>query len=301
MKKVLDKGFVDLIDVMGSDASIVQAARVSYGAGTKKVSEDKGLIRYLMRHGHTTPFEMSVMKFHIKMPMDTHRQQIRHRTASVNEYSTRYSKAIEDMMETEPGAWRLQDGGNKQGSSGFVTEFPKSALSFNSTPGEELSAQEKAFQDAARDLYETRLAYGVAREQARKDLPLCNYTEYYWKMDLHNLFHYLKLRLDSHAQFEIRQYAIAIAEYVKEKFPWSYEAFEDYRLNAISLSARDIKMILAINGIKDRSSWSDFGWLKKDPKTGKLPPNRERSEFESKCEKLGINFKEMYEINRRNT
>ena len=188
--QVLDKGFVKLVDFMGSDDAIVQAARVSYGAGTKKVSEDNALIRYLMRHNHTSPFEMCEVKLHVKVPMDTWRQWIRHRTANVNEYSTRYSVAIDDKQETCPAEWRKQATDNKQGSGAFFNEFEGAALSIG----------ERELQAMADSIYANRLEVGVAREQARKDLPLSTYTEAYWKIDLHNLFHFLALRMDAHAQ-----------------------------------------------------------------------------------------------------
>src|SRR3989344_8670183 len=218
--KVLDDGFVRVMDYMGGDASVVQAARVSYGTGTKKVSEDKGLIRYLMRHRHSTPFEMVELKFHVKVPMDAWRQWIRHRTANVNEYSTRYSEAIDDAQGTEPEEWRLQASNNKQGSGGFVERGI----------GEELTHEETELQEHARRVYDRRIELSVAREQARKDLPLSTYTEAYWKIDLHNLFHFLSLRMDSHAQKEIREYATVMGnEIVKRVAPIAYEAFEDYR------------------------------------------------------------------------
>jgi len=233
MVKVLDRGHVRLVDVMGGDAAIVQAARISYGKGTKTISEDRGLIRYLMRHRHTTPFEMCEMKFHVRVPMDCWRQWIRHRTANVNEYSTRYSEAIDDKQMTNPDAWRLQDAGNKQGSDGFLSQLD----------GEIYSREEEEFHDYATKIYERRLGKGIAREQARKDLPLSTYTEAYWKCDLHNIFHFLGLRLDSHAQLEIRAYAEAIAGYVQEAFPIAWEAFADYRLDGMFLSGPEVAWI----------------------------------------------------------
>src|SRR5688572_11528134 len=164
---VLDDGFVRVIDYMGSDAAIVQAARVSYGAGTKRVHEDRGLIRYLMRHRHTTPFEMCEIKLHVRVPMDCWRQWIRHRMASINEYSTRYSVAIDAAQRTPPGEWRLQSASSKQGSEGAI---PVSS-------GEQLSEREALLHGLSRQIYQERLDQGVAREQARKDLPLSTYTE----------------------------------------------------------------------------------------------------------------------------
>jgi len=230
----LDKGFIRLVDYMGGDASIVQAARVSYGVGTKKVSEDRGLIRYLMRHRHTTPFEMAEIKFHIKVPMDTWRQWIRHRTANVNEYSTRYSVAIDDAQQTSENEWRMQSSSNKQGSEEF---FPPKL-------GREFTIQETEVQKYARKVYEKRIAAGMAREQARKDLPLSTYTEAYWKIDLHNLLHFSGLRMDSHAQKEISDYAKIIGNEIIAKWvPLTWEAFLDYRMNAKIFSGPEIKFL----------------------------------------------------------
>lgn len=172
---VLNDGFVCLVDVMGDDSSIVQAARVSYGEGTKKVSDDRTLIRYLLRHRHTTPFEMAEIKILVRVPMDCWRQWIRHRMANVNEYSTRYSVAIDSAQETAPEAWRTQADQNRQGSG----------LPLPTATGEQLTADERHLHDESRRIYEARLAAGVAREQARKDLPLATYTEAYWKVDIH--------------------------------------------------------------------------------------------------------------------
>lgn len=229
----LDDGHIILMDYMGSDESIVQAARVSYGKGTKKISEDRGLINYLLRHHHTTPFEMCEVKFRVRVPMDAWRQWIRHRTANVNEYSTRYSLAIDSAQKTSIKGWRSQAKDNKQGSGDYLpVEL-----------GAKLSEAEAQLQHAARDVYEERVNSGVAREQARKDLPLSTYTEAYWKVDLHNLFNFLRLRMDSHAQYEIRVYANAIAEVIKDLFPMAYEAFENYILESVQLSGSDIKIM----------------------------------------------------------
>ncbi|NOX56480.1 MAG: FAD-dependent thymidylate synthase, partial [Planctomycetes bacterium] len=225
--RVLDDGFVCLVDVMGDDAAIVQAARVSYGAGTKRLSDDRTLIRYLMRHWHTTPFEMAELKFLVRVPMDCWRQWVRHRTASINEYSTRYSVAIDAALTTAPDQWRRQAETNRQGSG---EPLPVEV-------GRELTEAERRLQEEARRVYEERLRQGVAREQARKDLPLCTYTEAYWKIDLHNLLHFLRLRLEPNAQQEIRAYACTIGyEIVKPLFPVVWEAFEDYRLNSLTLT-----------------------------------------------------------------
>jgi thymidylate synthase (FAD) len=232
--KVLDDGFVCLVDVMGNDSSIVQAARVSYGEGTTKVSNDRNLIRYLMRHRHSTPFEMAELKFAVRVPMDCWRQWVRHRTANINEYSTRYSEAINSASVTDAANWRIQSTTNNQGSSGNI----------NAEIGQKLTDDEHNFLKTAREIYQQRLALGVSREQARKDLPLSTYTEAYWKIDLHNLLHFISLRIDDHAQYEIRQYAKTIGEQiVKPLFPLVWEAFEDYRLDGMFLTKLDIEAV----------------------------------------------------------
>ena len=232
--KVLNDGFVRVIDYMGTDESIVQAARVSYGKGTKKVRQDRELIRYLLRHRHTSPFEMCEIKLHVRVPMDTWRQWIRHRTANVNEYSTRYSVAIDAAQTTEPSEWRRQGFENRQGSEGFI----------DAKIGRELTRKERELQELARSVYQERLDKGVAREQARKDLPLATYTEAYWKMDLHNLLHFLALRMDNKAQLEIRSYANVIGhEIVSRWCPLTWEAFLNYRFRGLSLSREKIAII----------------------------------------------------------
>jgi thymidylate synthase (FAD) len=280
---VLDDGFVCLVDVMGDDQAIVQAARVSYGEGTRRVSDDRTLIRYLMRHHHTTPLEMAEVKILVRVPMDTWRQWIRHRTASVNEYSTRYSIAIDASQTTAPEAWRLQATSNRQGSEGLL----------DVKTGEELSAQEAQFQKQAREIYQKRLERGVAREQARKDLPLSTYTEAYWKMDLHNLLHFLYLRMDSHAQWEIRQYACTIGEQiVRPLFPIAWEAFVDYRLEGMHLTRLEQEIVarLAAAG-KLPASEADF-LAAQDPAWAPLERCRERDECRMKLARLGLLVKE---------
>jgi thymidylate synthase (FAD) len=277
--KVLDDGFIRVIDYMGSDESIVQAARVSYGAGTKKVHEDRGLIRYLMRHHHTTPFEMCEIKLHVRVPMDAWRQWIRHRTANVNEYSTRYSIAIDNAQTTGPGEWRLQAEGNRQGSAGYA----------DVETGKYLSDKEQEFQKLAREIYEERLAKGIAREQARKDLPLATYTEAYWKIDLHNLLHFLRLRMDLHAQEEIRDYANIIGNEILARWcPIAWEAFKDYYMNASSFSRPEFEIlqeILTGNNDKAIEIAKSFGFIKA---SGELKRSRERQEFEVKLDKMKI-------------
>ena len=280
---VLDDGFIRLIDYMGDDGSVVQAARVSYGKGTKKVSEDEGLIRYLMRHRHTTPFEMCELKLHVRVPMDCWRQWIRHRTASVNEYSTRYSEAIDSMQKTGQSEWRLQNKTNKQGSGDTI---PKDL-------GAALSEDEAALQAMARFVYKSRLENGVAREQARKDLPLSTYTEAYWKIDLKNLLGFLGLRMDSHAQKEIRDYANVIGNEIVAKWvPLTWAAFNDYHTlrGAMSLTAREVEIIRLIQygPCHPNVMAEKFGWLNRSKKTDRLKRNRERSECEQKLKRLGL-------------
>ena len=269
---VLDDGFVRVVDYMGDDASVVQAARVSYGAGTKKVHEDRGLIRYLLRHAHTTPFEMCEIKFHVRSPMDAWRQWIRHRTANVNEYSTRYSVAIDAAQKTPPDKWRAQSSDNKQGSSGYLPR----------AEGLGLTAKETELQNLARSTYEARLAAGVAREQARKDLPLSTYTEAYWKVDLHNLLHFLRLRMDDHAQEEIRAFAVVIGEQIVAKWvPLVWEAFIDYRRDSMYLSRVEVEIVSAMAN-------SDAARAKAALES--ISSKRERQEIQAKLAKLGFNI-----------
>ncbi len=280
---VLDEGFVCLVDVMGDDPAVVQAARVSYGEGTKKVSDDRSLIRYLLRHRHTTPFEMAELKLLVRVPMDCWRQWIRHRTANVNEYSTRYSLAIDAMQTTSPDDWRTQATQNRQGSGDCL----------DPGHGQPLSNSEAEFQHRARELYEQRIALGVAREQARKDLPLSTYTEAYWKCDLHNLLHFLALRMDDHAQLEIRQYATTIGQQIVQPlFPIVWEAFVDYRLEGMLLSRLEREVIarlmqrLAASG-RGQATEEDF-LAAQDPSWADLQRCRERDECREKLRQLNI-------------
>ena len=384
MIKVLDQGFIELIDSMGDDHFICRAARTSYGKdaehneedvldkfflegakklvgdaavditvsggsltvwGTearilyegpvthkvaqdiidychKKTSEwkakDETLIRRLMRDRHTSPFEMVEFVFCVQVPMDCWRQWIRHRTANVNEYSTRYSEALDFFQQTDEAGWRLQAQDNKQGSSGFVEEWPEGydvveQLNYTDpenpastgkhdlviknetgwekrripdpdkggTPGGYLSNQESKFQSHARQHYQELLKFGVAREQARKDLPLSTYTRAYWKCDLHNIFNFLELRMDKHAQLEIRTYANAMAELVKQVCPMAFQAFLDYRVNAMKLSAQEIEFIAAI--MKENDLYWPQGLLEQ-----KLPNKTEREQAILKLKKLGV-------------
>jgi len=354
---VLDDGHVVLVDCMGTDFDVCQAARVSYG-NEDKYNEDFGeqideiykslmqfagdatpasvrrkkeliekreeiyeklksnytanekLIRYLMRHRHTTPFEMCELKFKVRVPMDCWRQWVRHRTFSINEYSTRYSEAIDSQQKTKSTEWRLQATDNKQGSSGYLEKFPQSYLDdeemeYNPVhwdytgarfaddfpmpsmddAGAVLSDYEKDFHESARRVYQQRLAAGIAREQARKDLPLSTYTEAFWKGNLHNVLHFLSLRMDSHAQKEIREYANVIGnEIVSKLFPRTWEAFKDYRFNSININAAETEVF---QEILERMAHVKIGIADVEELTkGKLS-DREMKEFSEKLKRLG--------------
>ena len=227
---VLDHGFVRVVDYMGDDAAICQAARVSYGKGTKSVQNDEGLIRYLMRHWHSTPFEMCEVKLHVKLPVFVARQWIRHRTANVNEYSARYSILDREFYIPAPEHIAAQSSVNNQGRGEALT-------------GEEAARVLDILKsDSIRsyDNYQSMISddgqQGLARELARMNLPANIYTQWYWKVDLHNLLHFLRLRADAHAQYEIRVYADAICSIVADWVPFAYAAFEDYRLGGATLS-----------------------------------------------------------------
>jgi thymidylate synthase (FAD) len=233
---LLDHGFVRVVDYMGDDAAVVQAARVSYGRGTRKTSEDEGLIRYLMRHYHSTPFEMCEIKYHVKLPIFVARQWIRHRTANVNEYSARYSILDKEFYIPAPEHLAAQSADNRQGR-GAVLEGEDAArvLTMLRQDAEQTYAHYEEMLDED--------GPGLARELARMNLTLNTYTQWYWKTDLHNLFHFLRLRADSHAQYEIRVYAEAMLETVKAWVPLSYAAFADYRLGAVTFSANMLDVL----------------------------------------------------------
>ena len=263
---VLDHGFVRVVDYMGDDAAIVQAARVSYGRGTRKVSEDAGLIRYLMRHRHSTPFEMCEIKYHVKLPIFVARQWIRHRMANVNEYSARYSILDREFYIPEPEHLAAQSQNNRQGRGAVlegeaareVLELLRDdaarchdhyALMLGDEDADQPEGQPPA--DAA------RRGYGLARELARMNLTLNTYTQWYWKADLHNLLSFLSLRLDSHAQFEIRVYAEAMLETVRAWVPTACAAFEDYRLGAFTMSSSMldvVRRLLAGEALEQKAS-----------------------------------------------
>lgn len=323
----LNDGFVTLVDVMGDDQSVVQAARVSYGNDVRDVDDffcnhldvalkladeiglpneyssfhllsvedrrhifrerqdrlnksDRDLIRYMMRHHHGTPFEMAEVKFLVRVPMDCWRQWIRHRTANVNEYSTRYSEAIDSQQTTPPDQWRLQSTVNKQGSSGFIPGCIEKTVN----RGDVLSSIEQRFHEEARRVYQMRLDDGVAKEQARKDLPLSTYTEAYWKCDLRNIFHFLGLRMDAHAQLEIRQYATIIGEQIiKPLFPLCWEAFVDYQLGAMMLTRLEIEFLRGW-----MASYGDQPLELPDAVSQRFQNKREREECLTKLERLGL-------------
>lgn len=233
--KVLDKGFVRLVDYMGGDQRIVQAARVSYGAGTKTLRQDRGLIHYLLKNEHTSPFEQVILTFHTKMPIFVARQWVRHRTARLNEISGRYSIMRDEFYVPEPDQMRGQSSDNKQARSDEV--LPNAA---------EMIAEMEADQRQLYSHYEGMIEGGLAREVARANLPLSLYTEWYWQIDLHNLLRFLRLRMDSHAQYEIRVYAEAMAQCAKAVAPLAYEAFEEHILGSARFSRAECEALTAL-------------------------------------------------------
>lgn len=261
--KCLHDGFVEYLDHMGSDEEICNAARLSYGKDRKPQSDDRTLIRYLMRHQHTSPFEMAEVKFLVRVPIDIWRQWVRHRTASINEHSTRYTSPVKAPPHV-PGAdqWRMQDTDNKQGSGGL----------FDAKRGGDFHDDFQYAAVIARTAYDAAVNSGVSREQARSILPLSAYTEAVWKIDLHNLMHFISLRIKPNAQAEIREYAAAILDIVEELFPLTMEAFSHYRLESLTLSALDIMAIQRSDWIGDKT----------------FDNARERREFVAKIDRLGI-------------
>ncbi len=247
---VLDHGFVRVIDYMGDDAAVVQAARVSYGRGTRRVSEDAGLIRYLMRHRHTTPFEMCEIKFHIKLPIFIARQWIRHRTANVNEYSARYSVLDREFYIPTPEQLAAQSSSNRQGR-GEVLSGPEAQEVLNLLRDDAMRNYDHymfMLNEEADGSPADPGRQGLARELARMNLTLNAYTQWYWKADLHNLLHFLSLRADTHAQYEIRAYADAMLSVVKAWVPQTYAAFADYRLGAVTFSAQMLAILKRMLG-----------------------------------------------------
>ncbi len=266
---VLDHGFIRVIDYMGDDSAITQAARVSYGKGTKSVQNDEGLIRYLMRHWHSTPFEMCEVKLHVKLPVFVARQWIRHRTANVNEYSARYSILDREFYIPEPEHLAAQSVVNNQGRGEALT----------GPEAERVLRYLKDDSTRAYDHYEEMIGQndeqqGLARELARMNLPANIYTQWYWKVDLHNLLHFLRLRADAHAQYEIRVYADALCEVVKDWVPATYGAFEDYRLGGAQLSGKALNCLRRMlkgetvtqetSGMS-KGEWREFEGVLQDP------------------------------------
>lgn len=256
-RPVLEHGFVALMDYMGDDAAIVQAARVSYGKGTRSVRDDRGLIRYLLRHRHTTPFEMVEFKFHARMPIYVARQWIRHRSASVNEYSARYSVVPDEFDLPGPDRVRAQSTRNRQGRG---EALPEAAV-------ERFRTELGRIQTEAYAAYQAALEAGVARETARLVLPLSAYTQWYWKVDLWNLFHFLSLRLDPHAQEEIRLFAAEMAALARTVVPVAYDAFEEYQLSGMSLTRREqvaVRALLAGASVPEACAKAELALEKED-------------------------------------
>jgi thymidylate synthase (FAD) len=243
--QVLDHGFVRVVDYMGDDAAIVQAARVSYGAGTKSVRDDRGLIRYLMRHRHTTPFEMCEVKFHVKLPIFVARQWIRHRTANVNEISARYSILDREFYLPAPEHLAVQSTVNRQGRGDAVSDQEAARIlgMLRKDAMQAYDTYEHLLNDRGDGEPVDEDRPQLARELARMDLSLNYYTQWYWKADLHNLLHFLSLRADPHAQYEIRVYAEVMCDIVKAWVPAAFEAFEDYKLGAVTLSREEVQIV----------------------------------------------------------
>ena len=252
--KILDHGFVRVIDYMGNDTSIVQAARVSYGKGTKKLNQDKSLINYLISHRHSTPFEMNEIKFHVKLPIFVARQWIRHRTANVNEYSARYSILDKEFYIPKNENLKPQSKSNNQGRSGDLSSAEIKSYSKiikeNSIIGFENYSKLLNEDESGRMIDDSKK--GLARELSRMTLPLNSYTQWYWKIDLHNFMHFLSLRFDPHAQYEIRVYAEVMMEILKKWVPLTYEAFVSNRLNSLTMSSHGVEYIKSL--IKRRKS-----------------------------------------------
>ena len=294
--KIHEHGFVRVVDTMGDDAAIVQAARVSYGKGTKTATDDRGLIRYLMRRWHTTPFEMCEIKLHVKLPVFIARQWIRHRTANINEISGRYSIMEDQFYVPELSAIKPQSNANKQGRDGELPEQTARAMQETLRQSGEMAFQVYGelhtgwpWADIAGDPwldYEGRPdipvphdgQQGMSRELARINLPLSTYTEFYWKIDLHNLFHFLRLRADPHAQQEIRDYADAICNFVSSWCPAAYEAFVDYRLEAETFSRMEME------ALRDIISTTSFARDKVLP----FPEGMTKRESTELAKKLGM-------------
>ena len=273
--QVLDKGFVGLVDWMGSDDAVVQAARVSYGTGTKKVQEDRGLIRYLMRHEHTTPFEMCEVKFHIRLPIFVMRQLIRHRTAQVNEYSGRYSVMTDEFYI--PETFQKQSTANRQGREDSLDKIQG-----------QLSWTMDSVHKTAYSKYEELLDLDVARETARAVLPVSNYTEAYWKCNIKNFLHMAWLRMDAHAQWEIQEFARAMYGLVKPLYPSICEAYEDYKLYAVRSSRMEVEFLKeALSSFMNDWNYHITAWFEQE----------DIKEAEKLlCKKFGLTNRELIEF-----
>ena len=246
METIHQLGFVKLLDVMGDDEEVENSARISYGEGTRKVSQTRNLIRYLMRHRHTSPFEMCEVKFHLKLPIFIMRQLVRHRTANLNEYSGRYSVMSDEFYLPEGDYLAKQSTTNNQGRGEPLTNKGSLQFEFN------------RIYDGASMAYQVLLEHELSRELARAVLPVANYTECIWKIDLHNFFHFIKLRSDSHAQREIRDYADAMYKLVKPNFPICCEAFEDYDQDAVTFSKQEMEIIKEhLNYVDNNHMWTE--------------------------------------------
>lgn len=255
-KTVLDHGFVGIVDTFGTDSSIVQAARVSYGDGTKTVNEDRGLLRYLMRHKHTSPFEMCQVKLHIKLPIFIMRQWVRHRTASLNEYSGRYSVMTDEFYVPSLEQIKPQSSNNKQGRSGDISESDATAIQglMSDLFEQNYDLYQKLLAEETKPEETSDEFNGIARELARTILPVANYTELYWSQNLHNMMHLMKLRLDPHAQYEVRVFAQAVYDLLEPIYPLAFEAFNDYVLHSVSHSRMEIQLmeyIMAFDGTRE--------------------------------------------------
>ncbi|MBI3452988.1 MAG: FAD-dependent thymidylate synthase [Rhodospirillales bacterium] len=263
---VLDHGFVRVIDYFGDDGAVVQAARVSYGKGTKKVSDDRHLIRYLMRHRHSTPFEMCEIKFHVKLPIFVARQWIRHRTANVNEYSARYSILDREFYVPVPGQLAAQSTSNRQGRGGLLqgSEAEQALAAIEGLSAEAYAAYTKLLNEDPSGAAIEPGRQGLARELARMVLPTNYYTQWYWKTDLQNLLHFLSLRADAHAQYEIRVYADVICDIVAKWVPMAWEAFRDYRMTGAAISGPGLaairRMLAGENVTQESSGLSKREW-----------------------------------------
>ena len=259
--KVHQHGFVRLLEVMGSDQTIEESARISYGEGTRKTSEIRNLIRYLMRHKHTSPFEMAEVRFHLKMPIFVMRQLVRHRTANINEYSGRYSIMSDDFYLPSENSVNEQSPVNNQGRGELIDDFNRNLVLGSMSAVNDMAhhTYKRIVDPQPTDGFSDTFR-GVARELGRTILPVSNYTEVIWKSDLHNFFHMIKLRTDPHAQEEIRDFGNAMYELVKPIFPLSCEAFEDFNLNSVTFSGPEMKFLKKwiVGDFAEESSWEDY-------------------------------------------